>query len=250
MKINIEIKSHDGPGRFGKLEGKQTPTIIDKDEYKIAPDESSSYNIQKEIAELCVRKTIEKAKIAIQSDENYNVAVVQGSKYIDLRVKCIKELENLGYSAFIIANGDDLLLNSRDLVELIVNLRENISPNSILIFPFAEPSFIPILSYMGIDGFFNDCADYYSYLNVLLTPTKTYDLNEYKIYENKTKEEIAKYNEDTIDFVLKEVRAHMKNRSLRNLVEERSLTSPQNLSTLKILDKKYKDYLLKYTQIY
>jgi len=62
--------------------------------------------------------------------------------------------------------------------------------------------------------------------------------------------EIAKYNENTIEFVLKEVRAHMKNKTLRNLVEERSLTSVQNISALKILDKKYRKYLLKYSQLY
>ncbi len=42
----------------------------------------------------------------------------------------------------------------------------------------------------------------------------------------------------------------MKNSSLRNLVEERSLTSPQNVSALKILDKQHKDYLLEYSQLF
>ena len=93
----------------------------------------------------------------------------------------------------------------------------------------------------------------------------------YEKYENKIKELLAneniKYNEEelekvvkyivekydgktildenTIDFVLREIRTHMKNRSLRNLVEERANTSPQNKSALKIIDKKYSDYLLK-----
>ena len=51
-------------------------------------------------------------------------------------------------------------------------------------------------------------------------------------------------------FVIKEIHAHMKNKSLRNLVEERSGTTPQNISTLKILDKNYSEYLLEYTQLF
>ena len=246
IKIKLEIKSHDGPGRFGKIKGEISPLIINKKDFKIAPNQGTSYNVQREIAEWSVSETIKKAKKA----ENCEIAVIQGSKYIDIRLNCLKELENIGYTGFIIANGDELLLHPRDLVETIVSLRENMNPNHTLIFPFAEPSFIPFLSYMGIDGFLNDCADYYSYLNVLLTPTKAYDLNEYNIYENMGQKELAKFNENTIDFVLKEVRAHMKNRSLRNLVEERSGTTPQNMSALKIVDKNYSEYLLKYSQIY
>ena len=156
----------------------------------------------------------------------------------------------LGYNGFLIANGDELLLHPQDLVELIVNLRENLNPNSYLIFPFAECSFMPLLSYMGIDGYLIDSSKYYSYLNVLMTPTKNYDLNTYKIYEDMEQDEIEKYNRNTLDLVIREIRWHMKNRSLRNLVEERANTSPQNKSALKILDKNYMDYLLKYNQLF
>ena len=65
-----------------------------------------------------------------------------------------------------------------------------------------------------------------------------------------TQKELEEYNRNTIDFVLREVREHMKNSSLRNLVEERSATSPQYASALRILDKNYSDYLLEYTQVY
>ena len=61
---------------------------------------------------------------------------------------------------------------------------------------------------------------------------------------------MEKYNLNTLKFVIKEIQTHMKNKSLRNLVEERSNTNPQNISALKILDKKYMDYLLEYTQLY
>ncbi|AMK14962.1 archaeosine tRNA-ribosyltransferase [Methanobrevibacter olleyae] len=244
MKI-FEIKSHDGPGRYGKLGDWESPLIINKDDFTIAKDESSAYDVEKEIAERSVNQTIEKAKTV----KDKEIAVIQGSKYIDLRIKCLKELEELGYNGFIIANADDLLLHPRDLVDLVVRLRENMKSSSYLIFPFAEAQFIPLLVYMGIDAFFDDIGEYYSYINVLMSPTKTYDLETYKLYDMDQKE-LEKYNKNTVDFVLREVREHMKNSSLRNLVEERSATSPQYASALRILDKNYSKYLLEHTQLY
>ena len=241
----FEIKSHDGPGRYGKLGDYETPLIINKDDFVIAEDESSAYDVEKEVAEWSVNQTIEKAKKV----EDKEIAVIQGSKYIDLRIKCLKELEKLGYNGFIIANADDLLLHPRDLVDLIVALRQNMKSSSYLIFPFAEAQFIPLLAYMGVDAFFDDIGEYYSYINVLMSPTKNYDLETYKVYEMNQKE-LEEYNKNTIDFVLREVREHMKNSSLRNLVEERSATSPQYASALRILDKNYSEYLLEYTQVY
>ncbi|WP_088539441.1 archaeosine tRNA-ribosyltransferase [Methanobrevibacter sp. 87.7] len=243
----FEIKSHDGPGRLGRLNKIKTPLLINTEDFKIADNQGLAYNIEKELAEWSVNETIKKSSEVIK---NSDIGVIQGSKYIDLRIKCCKELEKLGYNMFLIANGDDLLQHPKDLVELIVKLRENLNPNSFLIFPFSECSFIPLLSYMGIDGFLIDSAKYYSYMNVLMTPTKNYDLETYRIYENLTREEIEKYNMNTLDLVLREVKWHMKNRSLRNLVEERANTSPQNIAALKILDKEYEDYLLKNTQLF
>ena len=241
----FEIKSHDGPGRYGKLGDLETPAIINKDDFSIADDESSDYDVEKEIAQWSVNQTIEKAKLV----EDKEIPVIQGSKYIDLRIKCLKELEELGYNGFIIANADDLLLHPRDLVDLIVALRQNMKSSSYLIFPFAEAQFFPLLAYMGVDAFFDDIGEYYSYINVLMSPTKNYDLETYNLYE-MSREELEAYNRNTIDFVLREVREHMKNSSLRNLVEERSATSPQYASALRILDKNYSEYLLEYTQVY
>ena len=247
MIKKFEIKSHDGPGRIGKLDGEITPRLFFKRELKISPSEGSAHNIDREIAEFNVKETLRLAK---ENVDECDVAVIQGSKYIDLRVECLKQLEEIGYNGFIIANGDMLLTNFRDLVEVIVTLKREAKKSSYFIFPFAELSFMPILTYMGIDGFLTDAANYYSMLNVLQTPTKAYDLDTYPIYESITQEELEKKNLENMEFVIKEIHAHMKNRSLRNLVEERSGTTPQNISTLKILDRDYMDYLLEYTQLF
>ena len=247
MIKKFEIKSHDGPGRIGKCDGEMTPKLFYEGDLKICPSEGSAYNIDKEIAQLNVRETL---KIAGENVDSYDAAVIQGSKYIDLRIECMKELEKIGYNVFIIANGDELLTNPRELVDIVVNLRKNAHPSSMLIFTFAESSFMPILTYMGIDGFLTDASNYYSHLNVLQTPTKAYDLNTYKIYEDITQEELEKKNIECLEFVIAEIHAHMKNSSLRNLVEERSGTAPQNISTLKILDKTYMDFILEYSQLF
>ena len=247
MIKKFEIKSHDGPGRVGKVDGELTPRLFCKKDLKIAPSEGSAYNIDREIAEFNVKETLRLAK---ENVDDCDIAVIQGSKYIDLRVECLKQLEKIGYNGFIIANGDALLTNPRDLVELIVSLKKEAKKTSYFIFSFTELSFMPILTYMGIDGFLMDSANYYSYLNVLQTPTKSYDLNNYPIYEDISQKDLEAKNIENMEFVLKEIHAHMKNRSLRNLVEERSGTTPQNISTLKILDRTAMDYLLEFTQLF
>lgn len=243
----FEIKSHDGPSRLGKLEGEITPKLFDRKTMKIAPSVGSSYNIDKEIAEMNVKQTLENAK---ENVDEWDYAVIQGSKYVDLRIKCAKELEEIGYNGFLIANSDELLLHPKDLVNLVVKLKNALKPTSFLIFTFAEPSFMPLLSYMGIDGFLIDSASYYSYLNDFMSPTKTYDLDEYALFDEISREKLEEYNLKTLDFVVREIQAHIKNKSLRNLVEERSTTTPQNISALKILDKNHMEYLLENTQLY
>lgn len=247
MIKKFEIKSHDGPGRIGKLDGNLTPKIFYKNQIKIAPNQGSSYNIDREIAEFNVKETLRQAKEHVNDAD---IAVIQGSKYIDLRLECMKQLEEIGYNGFIIANGDALLTNPRELVEVVISLKKEAKKSSYFIFSFAELSFMPILTYMGIDGFLADSANYYSHLNVLQTPTKAYDLNTYPIYDDITQKELEEKNIENMEFTIKEIHAHMKNNSLRNLVEERSGTTPQNISTLKILDKTQMDYLLEYTKLF
>ena len=247
MKKKFEIKSHDGPGRIGKIEDELTPKLFYKNDLKIAPYQGSAHNVDREIAEFNVNETLRLAKEHV---EECDIAVIQGSKYIDLRIDCMKKLEEIGYNGFIIANGDALLTNPKELVEVIVSLKRQAQKSSYFIFPFAELSFMPILTYMGIDGFLADAANYYSHLNVLQTPTKAYDLNAYPIYEDISQNDLENKNIETMEFVIREIHAHMKNKSLRNLVEEKSGTTPQNISTLKILDRTCMDYLLEYTQLF
>ena len=76
------------------------------------------------------------------------------------------------------------------------------------------------------------------------------EISKLDLTKKTRQSKLEEYNKNTIDFVLREVREHMKNGSIRNFVEERSGTSPQYASALRILDKEYADYLLEYTQVY
>ena len=92
-----------------------------------------------------VDKTIENAK---QSNQD-GLAVIHGSKYIDLRIKCALELEKLGNHTLLVANSEELINRPLDLIKIVVKLRENINPNTALYFPFVKINFIPLLAYIG-----------------------------------------------------------------------------------------------------
>jgi len=242
----IEIKLHDGPARLGKYLKMDTPNLINQDNsLKILKDEPMPYNVPQTLAEWSVNSTIEYAR---NSDET-GIGVVHGSKYSNLRVKCALELEKLGNSILMIANPDSLAGNSRDLVEIITQLRENINPNTALYFPFAEPAYMPFLTYMGVDFF--DCVsgDYHAELNILLTTSQSYDLNIYKLYDMDL-EELREYNKKTIEFTIREIQEHIKNGTLRNLVEERSCSSPELMTALRLLDRDHSNFVSSYTQLY
>ncbi|BAW30913.1 conserved hypothetical protein [Methanothermobacter sp. MT-2] len=241
---SFEIKIHDGPARLGKMGEMETPALIEYESIDFARDQPIPYNVPMEIAEWSVKETIKNAR---SSDSEY--AVIHGGKYIDLRVKCAMKLESLGFRRLIIANGDELLTKPMDLVRLIVRIRESIKPNTLLCFPFSEASFVPLLAYIGVDLFTDAICKFYSYLNILMTPNHSYQLDKYKIYELE-EAELRSYNKKTLDFVIREVREHIKSGTLRNLVEEKAATSPVNMTALRILDDEFQEYLQKYTRLY
>ena len=241
----LEIKLHDGPARLGKYLDNNTPTILKFDPELIIQDEPMPYDVPRELASYAVNNTIDKAK---EGDTN-QMAVIHGSKYADLRIRCANSLEDLGYRLFLVANPEELLKRPRDLLDVIISLRKAMSPNSALYFPFTKLNFIPLLVYLGIDLFGVPSADYYANIGFLTTPNHNYDLKKYKLYDLNPAE-IRDYNLKSLDFVLREVRAHIKNGTLRNLVEERCCTGPEAMSALRILDRDYGNYLDDHTQLY
>lgn len=242
----LEIKLHDGPARLGKYGELETPTILRLgSSLTIIKDEPMPYDVPKPLAEFSVDETIQHTKKSQQT----GIAVVHGSKYPDLRIYCAEKLEELGNHVLMIANSEELLTRPKDMINIIVHLRENVNPNTALYFPFIKTPFIPLLAYLGIDFFGDVSGDFYAQLGMLMTPTNIYDQKYYHIYDFNTTE-LGDYNKKTIDFVLREVRENIRNGTLRNLVEERCCSSPEAMSALRILDRDYDGFLDKYTQIY
>lgn len=237
----IKINSHDGPSRLGKYDDQTTPILLDYKNIRKIENIATPYKIQREIAEEYMEKTIELAK---KEEDKSKIAVIQGAQYSDLRVKCAKELEKEGYTTLMLANSDELQRNPQDLLEIIISIRENIKPTTALYFPFATTQIIPILSYIGIDIFDNSRAIYEAKNNNLMTSTNIYP-SDYNITDNLEEE-----NMKQLEFTIKEVRENMKNKTLRNLTEQRATTHPELMTLHRILDKKHMEYLLKYTQIY
>lgn len=242
----MEITLHDGPARLGKHNEIRTPDILPSSiNLEIIKDEPMPYDVPKELAKWSVNRTVEFAKDGDKED----IAVIHGGKYIDLRVKCAQKLDDLGFTTFLIANSEVLLKNPRDLVDIVINIRKTVSPNAALYFPFADLNYIPLLSYMGIDFFGEFTAEYYAYLNILLTPDAKYGLENYKILD-LDQSELKDYNKNSMDFVAREVRENIKNGTLRNLVEARCCTSPEVMTALRLLDKNYSEFLDNFTPLY
>lgn len=237
---------HDGPARLGTYADHYTPCILKLDApLEIIKDEPMPYDVPEILAEFSVENTI---KYAMESNKT-GVAVVHGSKYIDLRIKCALELEKQGNRILLLANTEELLKRPRDLVNMVVKLRETINPNTALYFPFVKIPFIPLLAYLGIDLFGDVSNDFYAQIGMITTTNHIYDQKKYRIYDIGN-QELKKYNHQTMDFVLREVRENIRNGTLRNLVEERCCSSPETMSALRILDRDYSEFVDKYSLLF
>lgn len=238
----IKIKNHDGPSRIGQNKETPTPNIINYKEMNIIKNIPTPFKIQKEIAEENMQKTINLAK---DETNHEKIAVIQGAEYTDLRVECAKQLEKLGFTNLMFANTDEMMRNPEKLLEIVIEVRENIKPNTALYFPFATTQIIPILAYIGIDMFDTSRAIYEAKNKNFMTNTNIYPQDEYKLTDDLTDENLKQ-----LEFTIKEVQQNMKNKTLRNLTEQRAATNPELMTLHRLLDKNYQNYLLKYTQLY
>lgn len=221
---------------------------------EMLPDEHVGFDVPRSIAEAAVERTVEFSK-----KHPTQGAVIQGSKYLDLREKCARELED--HPLLAIANGAKLIKNPRLLVEILTKVREAISPHSALYFPFAPPHFFYLLVYMGIDLF--DSADC-----ILKAAEKKFittrgflalqSLKELpcscEVCKSKTPSEldfddILLHNINIAKQVVREIREAMRGNSLRELVEEKASCCAASMAALRLLDREKQDFLEKYTAV-
>ncbi|MFQ6105954.1 MAG: tRNA-guanine transglycosylase, partial [Candidatus Hydrothermarchaeaceae archaeon] len=186
-------------------------------------------------------------------------AVVQGSKYIGLRKKCAGELCNRPLLA--IADGHKLLNNPRLTVEVVTAVREAISPNTAVYFPFAPPHMFYILAYMGVDIFDSSECIVKAVEGKLLTGGGVLDLAEMreipcsceacigKSPREFKKDNIFRHNFNTTTKVMKEIREGIRKNRLAEVVEGRASFDTKSMAMLRILNSKKCNFLEKYTSV-
>ncbi len=116
------------------------------DAFGILPDFSVGLDVPRKLAEISVEKTVEFAS----KYRDYG-AVINGSRFVDLREKCAKALEDR--PIVVVGNGYKLCKNPRLMIDIVTKIREVISPNTALYYPFAPPWYFPVLALAGVDIF-------------------------------------------------------------------------------------------------
>jgi queuine/archaeosine tRNA-ribosyltransferase len=297
--MTLEILKHCGPARLGKLhvDGRKVPTpnmfsvitdavemehdiyiassdvktrrkpiffdygslnVTDKWKIKkgnsILPDYRVGLSVPRELAEESVSKTLRFAKKYPDGG-----AVVQGSRFTDLRVKCARELGER--PLFVIASARKLLKNPRLLVDIVTSIRETIPPNATLYFPFAPPHMFYILSYMGVDLFDSAECIIKAGEEKMLTPgiLEICSLKELPcgcaVCAGKTPKDLLdfdlllEHNFNKAVEVTKEIREAIRANALRELVEEKAAGNVNAMAMLRILDMEKQDFLERYTGV-
>jgi tRNA-guanine family transglycosylase len=290
----LELQRHSGPARLGRLlyEGREiltpnffsiaTPRIClehdlylgsdafdmdkkpqvvdytnhDIDKFGIMPDMHVGLDVPREMAEFSVEETLRFA--GSYPDQG---AVIQGSRFIDLRKKCAEGLKDRPLLA--IANGRKLIENPRLATEIVTGVRDIIAPNSALYFPSAPPRAFYMLAYMGVDLF--DSADcvFKAREGKIITSRGDLDLQGMReipcsccVCRGKSPRELIEDFEALLNHnfnftlqAVKEIREAIRDNSFRELVEGKAATDVNLMAMLRILDKEKQDFLEKYTPV-
>ncbi|MEK6976901.1 MAG: tRNA-guanine transglycosylase [Candidatus Hydrothermarchaeota archaeon] len=222
--------------------------------FGILPDLAVGLRVPRRLAEEAVEATLAHAV-------NYpgQGAVVVGSRYLDLRLRCARALVDRPLLA--IADGSKLLENPRLLVEVVTGVREVASPNTALYFPGAYPNLFPLLAYMGVDLFDTLQCLMEAARSRLLTPQgprQVQGMEELpcqctacagKGPKDMGYREITDHNLYSALQAVREVRDGIRHGTLRNLVEERASADVRAMAALRILDREKGAFLERYTAV-
>jgi len=263
--MQFKIRKRDGPSRIGEVIINQkeikTPNIfyINTRRFK-APDFADIFltnekNTTKKPSlkfsgNLLLQRIREKNKkfYIISPNENLN----------NLNLK-----ENYA-NIFIVANASQLLEQTKNFVDFIIDLREKIGYQKIIYLPsICEPKNLALLTYLSVDFFDSAEAIIAARNNILLFEIGSFKTNELeenpcscpscsKIYKKPIEmkfQEILNHNYYAIDTEIKHARNAIFQENLRNLVENRVKTDPNLTAILRNLDRNHYKFLEKRTQI-
>ncbi|MCG3215538.1 MAG: DUF5591 domain-containing protein [Candidatus Heimdallarchaeota archaeon] len=139
--------------------------------------------------------------------------------------KLVNQVSQTDCSLYILTGLSSLFNNQRRLSELLVSLREKISPDIAIYVPGPiSPAFYSFLVYSGIDFFDNSQAYYTSKNGYFLTIDRTYSNEEhptcYCPYCMEKPPNLFKHNELIIKNALTRIHHSLKEETLRTLVEK------------------------------
>ncbi|MBA2852197.1 archaeosine synthase [Methanococcus maripaludis] len=186
-----------------------TPKIIEFD-IDVPPLKTLKipFDAPREVAEELVK--LNKSEYLRKSEISYQI--INAGKYADL----IDIEENM--DVYVISDLRQII-KRREMIEIIPKVREIISPNSGIYVPGAMPLEIPLLVYMGADYFDYSSASYYA--------AQGYKFSKNRLIKSEEDfESLKTFNESIIDQVLEEVKFCIESGSLRNLVEETTISNP------------------------
>lgn len=186
-----------------------TPKIIEFD-INVPPLKTLKipFDAPREVAEELVK--LNKSEYVRKSEVSYQI--INAGKYADL----IDIEENM--DVYVISDLRQII-KRREMIEIIPKVREMISPNSGIYVPGAMPLEIPLLVYMGADYFDYSSASYYA--------AQGYKFSKNRLIKSEEDfESLKTFNESIIDQVLEEVKFCIESGSLRNLVEETTISNP------------------------
>jgi len=289
--MKVVINKRDGPARIGKLtvDNKEiiTPNIlfVNTNRFKspefaeilstnnVFKSKKLSLKVLKDIKgkkhELTVSdffvyqkdvsKELHEAAIKIYKKKDLDCYVVPGNKdAIDVALK------NNPADIFIIANASQLLLQPRNFVDFIVELREKIGYEKLIYLPsVGEPANFALFAYLGIDLFDSVSAILAARNDVLLFSNGAYNKNtlfeipcscpscnkfQGKPYDMSF-QRILNHNYYKMLNELKHVRNAISNGDLRGLVEARVKSSPTLTAMLRNLDRNHYSFLEERTPV-
>ncbi len=208
-----------------------------------------------------LNETLKRAKESIELkkrlDDNFIMATVQGSTFLDLRETCALELGKLGFDMYAIGGVVPLLENYEfsELFKIIIACKKGLPiEKPVHLFGCGHPMIFPFAILLGCDTF--DSASYAIYARderlmfangtfrlkdleespCICPVCLEYSLKEIKKLENEDKELlIAKHNLYVSFLEFKKVKNAIKDGSLWELVEERCRVHPRLLEALRII---------------
>ncbi len=210
-----------------------------------------------------VMETFRRAKEAKEISGGMSLSCpIQGGIYEDLRELSARLGRSLNLDLYPIGGVVPLMESQRfsELISVILASKRGLGPGKpVHLFGCGHPMLFPISCLLGIDLF--DSASYVKYARDLriLTPTRTYrleDLEEFpfetKFLEGYTPKELIRdeereriislHNLAVVSLELKRVREAIRKGELWELVEMRARSHPKLLEALKSL-KRYSEYL-------